>query len=236
MTFKAPGREVDRIFIHCSASDRPEHDDISVMRDWHVNSRNWSDVGYHFFIKKDGTVQEGRPLERIPAAQAGNNAGTIAICLHGLTAERFTKAQYESLIRLCGEIDTAYGGMVTFHGHREVSTKDCPVFPYREVLGLDAHGSSSLAPTVSPLTSDTADAIPTVPRPTEPLLRLMARGQPVLHLQAMLSRAGHILEEDGIFGQNTLAAVQAFQRSQDLKADGIVGPRTWTALRAVSAA
>ncbi len=236
MTFKAPARGVDRIFIHCSASDRAEHDDISVMRDWHVNGRNWSEVGYHFFIKKNGTVQNGRLLEHIPAAQAGHNTGTIAICLHGLAAEHFTKAQYESLIGLCSEIDAAYGGMVTFHGHREVSAKACPVFPYRKVLGLDAHGSPTFAPTVSPSTSESANTPPTRPRPTEPLLRLMARGPSVLRLQTMLNRTGRMVAEDGIFGQNALAAVQAFQRSQDLKADGIVGSRTWAALRTVAGA
>ena len=161
MAFKGPERDVERIFIHCSASDRPEHDDIRVMREWHVEGRGWSDVGYHFFIQKNGTVQEGRPLARIPAAQAGNNTGTIAICLHGLAEERFTKAQYDSLIGLCSEIDAAYDGMATFHGHREVSAKACPVFPYREVLGLDAQGSLALAPTVSPSTAETPPLRPT---------------------------------------------------------------------------
>lgn len=234
MAFKGPEREVERVFIHCSASDRPEHDDIRVMREWHVEGRGWSDVGYHYFIQKNGTVQEGRPLARIPAAQAGNNSGTIAICLHGLAEERFTKAQYESLIKLCNEIDVAYDGMTTFHGHHEVSSKACPVFPYREVLGLDAHGTLSLAPTVSPSATEAEAATEAVARPAAPVLRLMARGKPVRRLQAMLSRSGQPLEEDGIFGQNTLRALQAFQRSAGLKVDGIAGPRTWAALQAAT--
>jgi len=38
------------------------------MRRWHVDDRGWDDVGYYYFIKKDGTVQPGRDLEKAPAA------------------------------------------------------------------------------------------------------------------------------------------------------------------------
>ena len=86
MRFVKPEREVDRVFLHCSASDNAEHDDIQIIRRWHTDpepqGRGWSDVGYHFFIRKDGEIQEGRPLTRTPAAQAGHNTGTIAIVTH----------------------------------------------------------------------------------------------------------------------------------------------------------
>ena len=49
-------------------------------------------------------------------------------------------------------------------------------------------------------------------------------------MQHLLSEAGHPLEEDGLFGQATLAAVKGFQRRHGLRPDGIVGPRTWSAL------
>jgi len=134
--FKRPVRAVKRVFIHCSASDHAHHDDISVMRDWHIK-RGWNDVGYHYFIQQDGTVQTGRPLEKAPSAQKGHNSGTIAICVHG--HHSFTDAQYDALRALCGDINAAIPG-VTFHGHCEVSAKSCPVFDYKQVLGLDAKG------------------------------------------------------------------------------------------------
>ncbi len=140
MQFAKPARPVDRVFLHCSASDNPDHDDIGTIRAWHVDGNGWSDVGYHYFIRKDGTLEAGRALERTPAAQSGNNAGTVAVCLHGLAAENFTEAQFRTLAALAREIDEAYSGRVTFHGHCEVSAKSCPVFPYAEVLGLDEAG------------------------------------------------------------------------------------------------
>ena len=51
-----PLRPIDRVFVHCSASDYPQHDNVATMRQWHLE-RGWSDVGYHFFIRKDGTLE-----------------------------------------------------------------------------------------------------------------------------------------------------------------------------------
>lgn len=138
--FPIATRNVDRVFIHCSASDDPLHDDVAVMDLWH-KQRGWSGVGYHFFIKKDGTLQEGRPLWKVPAAQAGHNVDTIAICLHGLLESKFTQEQFDTLKDLCRMIDDAYNGEVTFHGHREVARKACPVFDYKNVLQLDSNGN-----------------------------------------------------------------------------------------------
>jgi N-acetyl-anhydromuramyl-L-alanine amidase AmpD len=218
MAFEKPERFVERLFLHCSASDRPEHDDVGVMRDWHL-ARGWNDVGYHLFIKKDGQVQSGRDLEASPAAQAGNNTGTIAVCLHGLAVERFTEAQYRSVIGLCNEVNAAYDGMITFHGHSEVSSKACPVFPYREVLGLDAHGNMEYPQDPTPLT-----------RADMPTVRLMDRGPAVRRLQERLNDHGAGLAADGIFGVMTREAMVRFQKDNQLEPDGIAGPLTWTAL------
>jgi N-acetyl-anhydromuramyl-L-alanine amidase AmpD len=218
MAFEKPRREVERVFLHCSASDRPAHDDVAVMREWHL-ARGWSDVGYHFFIRKDGEVQDGRDLEVTPAAQAGHNTATIAICLHGLAVENFTEAQYRGIVALCNEIHEAYGGMVTFHGHCEVSSKACPVFSYREVLGLDAHGNMEFPQNPAPPA-----------RAETPTLRVMDRGPAVRRLQELLNAEGAELTADGIFGVMTRDAVVRFQGDNGLDADGIVGPLTWAAL------
>lgn len=114
------------------------HDDVKVIKKWHVKGNGWSDIGYHFFIKKDGTLQVGRDIERVPAAQKGHNIGTITICVHGL--EDFTEAQFATLRKLCAEINKAYNGEITFHGHNEVANKACPVFDYQTVLSLDFEG------------------------------------------------------------------------------------------------
>lgn len=137
--FKKPRRFVNRVFIHCSASDRPEHDNAETIRGWHVKERGWQDIGYHFVITKSNGIQVGRDIEKKPAAQAGHNDGTIAICLTG--NDHFSAAQKEDLRDLCRAIDQAYNGSITFHGHKEVCAgKTCPNFEYKTVLMLDMTG------------------------------------------------------------------------------------------------
>lgn len=111
---------------------------MSVIKEWH-KARGWNTVGYHYFIKKDGTLQSGRDLEEVPAAQKGFNVGSIAICLHGL--ESFTEEQFRTLYDLCESINLAYGKKIVFRGHCEVNPdKTCPVFNYKEVLGINERG------------------------------------------------------------------------------------------------
>lgn len=68
-----------------------------------------------------------------------------------------------------------------------------------------------------------------VPRPRPPLRRGDA-GPAVASLQYALRRAGHAIGVDGGFGPATQLALKAFQHANGLIADGIAGPRSWTAL------
>jgi N-acetyl-anhydromuramyl-L-alanine amidase AmpD len=139
--FIAPHRYVARVFIHCSASDTVDSgkDLYNLVYKWHITERGWKDIGYHYLIDKEGAVIPCRGLEVAPAAQRNHNKHSIAICVHGL--EEFTTASLLSLLQLCKEINKAYAGAVTFHGHCEVDkNKTCPVFDYKTVLSLDDHG------------------------------------------------------------------------------------------------
>lgn len=134
---KKTKRTVRRVFLHHSATDNPKHDNVDFIRKVHVEQNGWSDIGYHYFITKDGIIHECRPLFRKPAAQKGHNTATIAICLSGV--EEFTKKQKKSLIWLCNEINTLYEGL-SFHGHSEVNNTLCPAYPYKSWLNLDNEG------------------------------------------------------------------------------------------------
>lgn len=133
--FIKPKRYVSKVFIHCSASSNPKVDAKEISR-WH-QQRGWDEIGYHFFIKSDGTLETGRHIEKIPIAQAGFNKGSIAICLNGLLVSDFSQSQLDTLIKLCQTINIAYEKQITFHGHCEVSKKACPVFDYKTVLKLN---------------------------------------------------------------------------------------------------
>lgn len=141
VAFDLPRRSVNRVFLHCSASDDSAMVGkrlVDEIRTWH-RKRGFSDVGYHFLIDKEGAVLPGRNLERIPAAQRGHNRHSIAVMVHGL--EEFPDNALSVCRQLCAAINLAVEGRVTFHGHCEVAPhKTCPVFDYRGLLGLDRFG------------------------------------------------------------------------------------------------
>ena len=125
-------RDINKIILHCSAT--PEYRDVSVkdIRQWHLD-RGWSDIGYHYVIELDGTIKEGRPLERQGAHVRGLNKNSIGICYIGGCDEDMrpkdtrTIAQKISLEYLITELMNAHINS-TLHGHNEFSSKACPSF------------------------------------------------------------------------------------------------------------
>jgi len=128
-------RKIREIILHCSDSNIENHDDISVIRKWHVEERGWNDVGYHYFITSKGVIQQGRDLDIAGAHCKNHNQQSIGICLHGKLLEDFNQAQKLTLYRLLRSLVTLFPD-VTIHGHNEFSDKLCPVFdvePFKHV-------------------------------------------------------------------------------------------------------
>ena len=127
-------RKIDKIIIHCTAT--PEGRDVSVgeVRQWHL-AQGWSDVGYHYLITLNGTVEVGRPESKVGAHVKGENKHSIGIAYAGGMDKSFknpkdtrTHEQKESLIWLVDELKKRYPGS-TVHGHNEFTTyKACPSF------------------------------------------------------------------------------------------------------------
>ncbi|WP_040637512.1 NlpC/P60 family protein [Mitsuokella sp. oral taxon 131] len=60
--------------------------------------------------------------------------------------------------------------------------------------------------------------------------RVGDEGSDVAEIQGQLASLGYDVAADGAFGPATAEAVKAFQASQGLEADGLVGPSTYAAL------
>lgn len=122
-------RDIDKIIIHCADTPEGVYFDIDDIRKWHVEDNGWSDVGYHYVILLDGTIQEGRAEETIGAHCKGHNKNSIGVCYIGGGNMRDTRTNdqrsqmYELLLNLKLRYPKA-----TIHGHNEFSNKWCPNF------------------------------------------------------------------------------------------------------------
>lgn len=127
-------RTIDAVVIHCA--DTPASMDIGAkqIRKWHVDENGWRDIGYHYVIRRDGTVELGRHLSEPGAHVAGHNQKTIGICLVGGKPDNnFTQSQFAALGALVVELRRQFPG-AEIKGHREYpgTGKTCPQFDVGE--------------------------------------------------------------------------------------------------------
>ena len=105
-------------------------------------------------------------------------------------------------------------------------------------VALEVQREMSLTPT--PLPPVPASVMAVTPDPSlptaAPVMRTGSKGQEVKDLQPRLSALGFYSGEiDGEFGPGTKEAVTAFQKTNGLEADGIVGEETRALLFSVNA-
>jgi N-acetylmuramoyl-L-alanine amidase len=129
------------IAIHCSATPATMNWGASEIRQLH-RSKGWRDIGYHYVIKRDGTIEKGRPDDQPGAHEPKINAQSIAICLvggspptntpeykRGAGENNYTPAQWASLKQLVTRLHAKHPAAVVL-GHRDVPgvRKACPSF------------------------------------------------------------------------------------------------------------
>lgn len=125
-------RTIDEIIVHCTATKAGRHFDVNDVRRWHLQ-RNFRDIGYHFLVLLDGTVQQGRPLAEAGAHCTGHNARSIGVCYvgglsaSGQPADTRTTAQRLALRNLLVGLKRQFPTAV-IHGHRDFADKACPCF------------------------------------------------------------------------------------------------------------
>lgn len=119
-------RKITKIVIHCS--DTPDHRtdiDAEDIKTWHLNN-GWTDIGYHYVITRNGTLENGRDESICGSHVRGHNSDSIGICLVGRTV--FDIKQLETLLALITGLMYKYNLDYTdIYGHYEFdSSKTCP--------------------------------------------------------------------------------------------------------------
>lgn len=133
-------RKINEIIIHCTAT--PEGREVSVKEidRWHRN-RGFDGIGYHYIIHLDGSVEAGRPVDRVGAHCLGHNHNSIGVCYVGGVDKEMkpkdtrTEAQKHAVKELVSKLCMLYPGC-TIHGHNEFAKKACPCFDVKKEFGL----------------------------------------------------------------------------------------------------
>lgn len=149
--------KITHIVVHYSATFEDQNltrDDIDVMH----KVRGWRKVGYHYVIRRDGTVEVGRAEHEVGAHVGGQNTGKIGICcIGGLNratgpnkgVDNRTPVQTAELIALIRELLKRYPGAEVV-GHRDLAATQCPGFDVRTWWAGVQHKPRGLPTLVSP--------------------------------------------------------------------------------------
>lgn len=134
------------IVIHCSATPADMDIGVEKIKHWHVVENGWDDVGYHYIIKRDGTLQTGRDESMVGSHARAVNGTSLGVCLiggsdkSGKWENNFTEEQFESLKTLITKLKIDFE-IEQVIGHYQVDEKkQCPSFDvpkWLEENGLD---------------------------------------------------------------------------------------------------
>lgn len=124
-----PREATTRIVIHHTGN--LVDDDLSAEQ-IHAShqAQGWAGIGYHFVVRKDGTIELGRPDWAVGAHAYGFNSKSVAVHVCGnFNLAEPTEAQINALPMLIADICDAYGLVASDSivvGHRDLMATECP--------------------------------------------------------------------------------------------------------------
>jgi len=212
--------KTDGIVLHHAAARQASPRQI---HEWHLK-RGWIGAGYNILVRKDGSVWELRPLWAVGAHAQEANSYSISVCAEGMYHPSdsqaydkvMPKAQFDAIVRTIRDLLREYPSIRWIKGHKEVpgAVTACPGdnFPLKEIIRAVQHGT---------VVEEVCN------------MKKGDRGVEVKKLQQILIQLGYPLTKygaDGIFGDETLTAVNAFKKSAKLPQNGIVDTATMLAM------
>lgn len=131
-------RVIKEIFVHCTATAEGKDFRAADIRKWHMAPPNgWKDIGYHYVIDLDGSVEKGRDEDVIGAHVSGHNANSIGVVYVGGLAkdgktpkDTRTPEQKVALKAVLKMLKIRYPNAFIY-GHRDFANKACPCFNAR---------------------------------------------------------------------------------------------------------
>lgn len=137
------GNNPQMFILHHAEASKCSIEDI---HQWHKEN-GWAGCGYHFLVRKDGSVYKGRPTNAIGSHCLGKNSVSIGICAEGnYMTETMPDAQKNAIIELIKYLQGQYGNLPIL-GHAEAMDFEtsCPGtnYPLQDIKNLKTASYSS---------------------------------------------------------------------------------------------
>lgn len=236
-----------RIILHHAAAKKCSAEDIHR---WHLNN-GWSGAGYHFLVRKDGTIYRLRPEDKVGAHAYGANYDSLGICFEGDYKEEIMQEEEIKAGReLVNFLKNKYG-INTVQVHKNVNATNCPGdnFPFDQIanetgVSKPSQEKGKIATIQTSLNEKYGLNISVDNIYGNETKKALVKG-----LQTELNKQfGSRLSVDGIFGTNTYNACINVRRGAggnitwviqsmlicklfNINADGIFGSATESAVR-----
>ena len=111
----------DRIILHHAAGNGS----VESVHNYH-KGLGWSGIGYHYYVRKDGSIYRGRPEAMVGGHTSGYNYCSIGVCAEGnFQTDVMSDAQREAIRALVLDIRTRYPDTQTIR-HKDVAATACP--------------------------------------------------------------------------------------------------------------
>ena len=121
------------IVIHCSAVGTDQTSSAAQIDSWHRKDNHWKlGIGYHYVIRRDGTIESGRPEWMVGAHCVNHNAHSIGVCyeggldIRGQPDDTRTENQKAAMRWLLRQLHRSYPKAVILGHHDLNPQKDCP--------------------------------------------------------------------------------------------------------------
>ncbi len=236
--------------IVCHHSGVTVRQSVEIIHEYHKNTNGWAGLGYHFYVRTDGSLYRGRPENTVGAHAVGANYNSIGICFEGnFSEEEMNNKQLKAGQELIAYLKDKYK-ITKVVGHIDIDTSECPGnnFPMEELKNakiITNNKPTSTTTSKEEIIKDLQRALNkdfnsgldvdgmigslTTKAVNSNMVRNFTTGEFAKWVQKRLVAKGYLLNSfgvDGKFGDESEEATKKFQRDTGIDIDGIVGINT----------
>ncbi|MBO5432448.1 MAG: N-acetylmuramoyl-L-alanine amidase [Clostridia bacterium] len=247
-------KETDLLVLHHQGTTVRQT--VEQIHNYHKNTNGWAGIGYHFYVRTNGEIIEGRPIEYVGAHAYGFNNNSIGICFEGnFEVEEMSNAQKEAGKWLVAYIKGIYP-IEKVVGHRDLMATACPGknFPFDEIANATEKPPIKMPKDNRFTVKEWQDA---AIKDGFKFAKFGADGKWGKECESVAKKAvcrnrgeddyryknlTRLIQQrlgfegddlDGLFGEDTEEAVRKYQQIHNLEVDGKVGINTWKSMLGV---